>query len=83
MNGPVIETERLILRPPLVEDFEPWAACMADEATMVFLGGAQPRSTAWRGFCTMAGAWTLYGVAMFSVIQRPDDRSITENMATP
>ncbi len=76
MNGPVIETERLILRPPQVEDFEPWAACMADEATMVFLGGVQPRSTAWRGFCTMAGAWSLYGVAMFSVIERSSGRWI-------
>ena len=76
MNGPVIETERLTLRPPLVGDFEAWAECMADEATMRFLGGAQPRSAAWRGFCSMAGAWSLYGFAMFSVIERSSGRWI-------
>ena len=76
MDGPVIETERLILRPPVAGDFEAWAGCMADEATMRFLGGAQPRSAAWRGFCSMAGAWSLYGFAMFSVIERSSGRWI-------
>lgn len=76
MTGPVIETARLILRPPRPEDFEPWAAFMADEATTRFLGGPQPRSSTWRGFCSMAGAWTLYGFAMFSVEEKATGRWI-------
>lgn len=70
MNGPILFTERLILRPPVAEDFESWAAFHADEMTMHFLGGVQPRSIAWRSLCAMTGAWTIRGFAMFSMILR-------------
>lgn len=70
MNGPVLFTERLVLRPPAAEDFEAWADFHADTDTMRFLGGAQPRAAAWRSFCTMAGAWEIRGFAMFSLIER-------------
>jgi RimJ/RimL family protein N-acetyltransferase len=71
--GPTIETERLVLRPVAAEDFEPMAAMHADERVMQFLGGVQPRSVAWRSFLGMAGAWTLQGFGMFSVID-PETR---------
>ena len=59
MSSNVIETERLILRPPRLEDFEPWAEMMGDEQTARFIGGVQPPSMAWRGVMSMAGAWQL------------------------
>ena len=67
MNGPVIETERLILRPTALADFDRWAEMMADEETARYIGGVQSKDAAWRGFMTMAGAWSLTGVAMFSL----------------
>ena len=70
MTGPVLQTERLTLRPIALEDFPRWAEMMGDPEAARFLGGAQPASTAWRGFMTMAGAWSLTGVSMFSVIDR-------------
>jgi len=70
VTGPVLHTERLILRPIALEDFPRWAEMMADPEAARFLGGAQPAATAWRGFMTMAGAWSLTGVSMFSVIER-------------
>lgn len=70
MIGPVLQTERLTLRPTALEDFPRWAEMMADPETARFIGGVQPASTAWRGVMTMAGAWSLTGVAMFSVIER-------------
>lgn len=70
MTGPVLETERLILRPLAMEDFPRWAEMMADAEAAKFLGGTQPAAVAWRGFMTMAGAWSLTGVSMFSVIGR-------------
>lgn len=70
LSGPIIVTERLILRPPAPEDFEAWVAFSADAETMRFLGGAKPRAEAWRSFCTMAGAWHIAGFAMFSLIER-------------
>ncbi len=69
-NGPILMTERLILRPPSAEDFEEWAAFHADAKTMRFLGGVQSRSVAWRGLCAMAGAWPICGFAMFSLLRR-------------
>lgn len=68
--GPTLETERLILRPPIAADFEPWAAFVADEEAGRFLGGAQPSPVAWRGMCTMTGAWTVAGFSMFSVVEK-------------
>ena len=73
--GPTIETERLILRPTALADFDAWAAYMALDETR-FVGGPQPRSMAWRGLMTMAGCWTLDGFAMFSVIEKSSGRWI-------
>jgi len=70
MAGPTIETERLILRPLIPEDLEPWIAFVADPDAMRHLGGVQPRSVGWRGFMTVAGAWSMTGFGMFSVIEK-------------
>lgn len=74
MSFPILETERLILRVPTAEDFEPWAAFSADEEAMRHLGGAQSRAVAWRGICTVTGAWTIRGFSMFSVIEKASGR---------
>lgn len=70
MTGPIIETERLILRVPQEQDLGGWAEFMADAQASRFLGGAQPRAVAWRAMATMTGAWTLKGFSMFSVIEK-------------
>ena len=70
MTGAILQTARLTLRPIALEDFPRWAAMMADPEAAKFLGGPQPAAVAWRGFMTMAGAWSLTGVSMFSVIER-------------
>jgi RimJ/RimL family protein N-acetyltransferase len=72
--APRLETERLLLRPPRLEDFDAWAACAADPAMSAFLGGPQPRPVAWRALMTMAGSWSLHGFAMFSVIDKASGR---------
>ena len=72
----MLETERLILRPTLAEDFEPWAAYMEDAEASRFIGGPQPRSVSWRGFCSVAGAWSLFGHSMFSVVEKASGRWI-------
>ncbi len=71
MTGPILFTARMILRPLSDEDFEPWCAFHSDEVTMRHLGGVRDRSTAWRGLCTMAGAWQVVsGFSMFSCVER-------------
>ena len=71
-----IETERLVLRPPQAEDFDGWAANMADAESARFIGGLQPRAVAWRGFLTMVGSWAIQGFGMFSVIEKSSGRWI-------
>ena len=71
-----IETERLILRPPRAEDFDAYAAKMADAEATRFIGGAQIRAVAWRSFLAKAGAWAIQGFSMFSVIEKASGRWI-------
>ncbi len=74
MNGPTLTTERLILRPPMQEDLDGWAALMGDEEAARFIGGVQPRAASWRGLAAMAGSWALKGFGMFSVVERDTGR---------
>jgi RimJ/RimL family protein N-acetyltransferase len=70
MNGPVIETERLILRAPVAADLDGFAEMMADAEAARFLGGAVPRAAAWRLMAAIAGSWLLNEFSMFSVIEK-------------
>lgn len=65
-----IETARLLLRPPQREDFDGYVQMIGDPQAARFIGGVQPRSTAWRSFMTMVGAWHMEGFAMFSVLEK-------------
>src|SRR5688572_2404971 len=71
-----IETPRLILRPPRLEDLDGWSEMMADEETARFIGGVAPRAVCWRQLTMMIGAWHAYGFAMFSVIEKSTGRWI-------
>ena len=67
--GPTLETARLILRPPKLADFEPYAKFMESEASK-FVGGPTPPSATWRNLLTLVGAWTVQGFSMFSWIEK-------------
>lgn len=71
-----LETPRLILRPPRREDFEAWAAFMADGDHVRFIGGAQPRAVTWRNMMSVVGSWAVQGFAFFSVIEKSSGRWI-------
>jgi RimJ/RimL family protein N-acetyltransferase len=68
--GPTLETDRLILRPPVAQDLDGFAELVADEEAARFIGGVQSRAMAWRNLCVMAGSWATQGFAMFSVIEK-------------
>jgi RimJ/RimL family protein N-acetyltransferase len=71
-----IETPRLLLRPPRIEDLDAWAEMMTDEETARYIGGTMPRSLTWRALMTMIGSWHAHGFAMFSVIEKSTGRWI-------
>jgi RimJ/RimL family protein N-acetyltransferase len=72
--GPTLETARLILRPPILADLEPWTEFSADPVCTRFVGGLQSRSQTWRILNTMIGSWLTEGFAMWSVIEKDSGR---------
>ena len=72
ISGPVIETERLILRLPEARDAP---ACIAYQSSdrSRFTGGPKPADQAWRGFASVIGHWAIRGWGVFSVVVRGDD----------
>jgi len=72
-NGPVIETERLILRPWRADDIAPNTAMLSDRDTARFItadGKPVDAMNGWRNTAIMAGHWALYGFGMFVAEER-------------
>jgi len=70
MSGiPVINTERLTLRAPRLEDFEPYAAYFASDRAKLERG-RRDRAGAWKEFSAVAGQWLLRGYGGFSIEDR-------------
>lgn len=77
---PVIETPRLRLRGPRLEDYEASAAFMASDRS-VYVGGPVGRTLSWRGFCHLTGHWVHRGYSMFILADRETDAAL--GMAGP
>ena len=63
---PRLETERLILRAPEVEDFEPLAAFYASDRAQ-FVGGRKSPEEVWHFLSSTMGHWALRGYGMWTV----------------
>lgn len=71
---PVIETERLRLRGPVLADFEAYAAMWADERVTAFIGGKpRTRNESWARFIGMHGLWALCGYGYWLFADRQTD----------
>lgn len=68
--GPILTTERLVLRPPCEDDLDAIAALYADPENSRFIGGPEPRVLAWRRLMSHIGSWAAKGFAMFAVTTR-------------
>lgn len=82
-EAPVIETERLRLRPQRVEDFPPFAAFYATERSR-FVGGPLDAVWTWYGFAADSGHWALLGFGGLTIEDRATGRllgQITYNKA--
>jgi RimJ/RimL family protein N-acetyltransferase len=72
MSIPRIATDRLVLRGFEDDDFEPYAAMMADPQVTRFLGDGRPlaRTDAWRQLALILGHWSLRGFGLWAVEER-------------
>lgn len=57
---PTIRTPRLTLRPPRMDDFEPYANFLASDRARS-MDGPHPRETAWSWFTNDIAHWHLFG----------------------
>jgi RimJ/RimL family protein N-acetyltransferase len=73
-TAPVLETERLILRPFEARDVDAQAAMMGDAEVMRHLGGHPlSREDSWRKLLGGGAMWTLFGWGYWAVARREDN----------
>lgn len=66
---PVIESERLILRPYNDSDFDAFADFFASERARYY-GGSCDRNDAWRRMAAFAGHWLLRGYGVWALEEK-------------
>jgi RimJ/RimL family protein N-acetyltransferase len=77
--GPTLETDRLVLRPHTLDDFDDCAAIWADPAVTRHIGGKPSTpSESWARLLRYAGHWTLLGFGYWAVEEKASGRFIGE-----
>src|SRR3954464_6906451 len=74
LDGPVIETPRLILRQWRSDDVAPYTAMLSDPATARFITvdgkPVEDEMTGWPHTVVMGGHWAIHGAGMFAVEEK-------------
>ncbi len=79
MTPPVLETDRLILRPHRVEDFDDVTALWADPEVVRYIGGVpSTRQASWGRLLRYIGHWQALGFGYWVVEARGDGRFLGE-----
>lgn len=73
--APTLETERLVLRPYQLDDFDAFAAYFASERS-VYTDGPVPRITAWDLFTAGSGRWAIAGHGAWTIARKQDHAAI-------
>jgi len=80
VDGPVIETGRLILRQWRSDDVAPNTAMLSDPGTARFIAADGKPITSelagWRNAAVMSGHWALHGFGMFAVEEKSSGKYI-------
>ena len=80
VDGPVIETARLILRPWCASDIAANTAMLSDPDTARFITPDHQPITSelkgWRNAAVISGHWALHGFGMFAVEEKSSGRYI-------
>lgn len=67
---PELETARLNLRAPIMEDFPAYADTLMDPERSKYIDGPYTRDGAWKDFCWVTAGWSLQGFGGWSVVDR-------------
>jgi RimJ/RimL family protein N-acetyltransferase len=74
-NAPVIETDRLLLREPILADWPSFAGLMTSDRAR-YMGGPFSLASAWGVFCHGIALWPLYGVGNLSIVLRETEQCL-------
>lgn len=76
----MIETERLLLRPQRLEDFEPAFALYSNPEVVRHIGDGRPgtRQDVWFRLLRAVGHWQLLGYGLFAVVEKQTGRFVGE-----
>ena len=76
---PILETERLKLRPHTLEDFPHCAAMWADPVVTRFIGGKpSTEQQSWMRMLGYAGHWALMGYGYWAVVEKASGQYVGE-----
>jgi len=76
---PTIETERLVLRPHVLADFDAYAQMWGDPDVVRFIGGTpSDRQAAWARFVQQAGMWHHMGFGFFAIEEKATGNFVGE-----
>lgn len=71
VNVPVLETERLTLRAPVLADWPAYQAVFTSDRA-VHLDGPYDEAGAWSDFCEAVAGWVLRGAGMWTITAKGD-----------
>ncbi len=74
-----IETDRLLLRPHTIADFEAWYAMFTDKALFEFIS-APPLAPedGWNRLLRYIGHWSAFGYGLFAIFRKSDGQFLGE-----
>ena len=67
IDGPVLETERLVLRPPNGDDYPGFRDLIMSDRGRFIGGPLEDESRAWRAFASIIGHWHMCGFGSFTI----------------
>lgn len=71
----MIETERLILRPHKLSDFEDLCAMFSDPEVIRYVGGVTlPKEEVWNRLLRYHGHWSVLGYGLFAIVEKSSGR---------
>lgn len=74
-NAPIIRTDRLLLREPILADWPAFAEVMTSDRAK-YMGGPFSIGQAWGTFCHGVALWQLFGVGNLSIELRETKQCI-------
>ncbi len=74
-TAPIIKTDRLLLREPIIDDWPSFAELMTSERAK-YMGGPFSLGSAWGVFCHGVALWQLFGVGNLSIVSRENNQCL-------